>query len=77
MKGPALGTGGEDITWPDLVAPRGRRVPSTQKVKPQTSNLVHGSNLRAPQEGLYLFPSFGCREQGAAYGCRPVGRPVE
>ena len=39
MKCPPLGTGGEDITWPDQVASRGRRAPSTQKVKPQTSNL--------------------------------------
>ena len=39
MKSPPLGPGGEDITWPDQVAPRGRRAPSTRKVKPQTSNL--------------------------------------
>ena len=39
MKGPPLGPGGEDITWPDLVAPRGRRASSTRKIKPQTSNL--------------------------------------
>ena len=39
MKGPPLGPGGEDITWPDQVAPRGRRTPSTRNVKPQTSNL--------------------------------------
>ena len=40
MKGPPLGPGWEDITWPDQVAPRGRRAPSTLKVKPQTSNLT-------------------------------------
>ena len=40
MKGPPLGPGGEDITWPNQVAPRGRRAPSTRQVKPQTSNLV-------------------------------------
>ena len=36
MKGPPLGAGGEDITWPDQVAPRGRMslVPAKQ-----TSNL--------------------------------------
>ena len=39
MKGPPLGPGGEDITWPDQVAPRGRRTSSTRNVKPQTSNL--------------------------------------
>ena len=37
MKGPPLGPAGEDITWPDQVAPRGRKAPSTRKVK--TSNL--------------------------------------
>ena len=38
MKGPPLGPGGEDITWPNEVAPRNRRTSSTQKVKTQTSN---------------------------------------
>ena len=37
--GPPLGPGGEDITWPDQVAPRGRKASSTRKIKPQTSNL--------------------------------------
>ena len=40
MEGPQLGLGGEDITWPDQVAPRGRKASSTRKIKPQTSNLV-------------------------------------
>ena len=39
MGGPQLGPGGEDITWPDQVAPRGRKASSTRKIKPQTSNL--------------------------------------
>ena len=39
MEGPPLGPGGEDITWPDQVAPRGRKATSTRKIKPQTSNL--------------------------------------
>ena len=39
MEGPPLGAGGEDITWPDQVAPRGRKASSTRKIKPQTSNL--------------------------------------
>ena len=39
MKGPPRGPGGEDITWPDQVAPRGRKASSTRKIKPQTSNL--------------------------------------
>ena len=38
MKGPLLGPCGEDITWPDQVAPRGRKASSTRKIKPQTSN---------------------------------------
>ena len=38
MKGPPLGPGGEDITWPDQVARQGRRTSSTRNVKPQTSN---------------------------------------
>ena len=40
MEGPPLGPGGEDITWPDQVAPRGRKATSTRKIKPQTSSLV-------------------------------------
>ena len=39
MKDPPLGPGGEDITWPDQVAPQGRRTSSTRNLKPQTSNL--------------------------------------
>ena len=39
MKGPPLGPGGEDITWSDHLAPRGRKASSTRKIKPQTSNL--------------------------------------
>ena len=41
MEGPPLGPGGEDITWPDQVAPRGRKASSTRKIKPQTSNLTN------------------------------------
>ena len=39
MKGPPPGPDGEDITWPDQVAPRSRRKPSTRKIKPQNSNV--------------------------------------
>ena len=39
MEGPPLGPGGKDITWPDQVAPRGRKASSTRKIKPQTPNL--------------------------------------
>ena len=38
MEAPPLGPGGEDITWPDQVAPRGRKASSTRKIEPQTSN---------------------------------------
>ena len=40
MEGPPLGPGGEDITWPDQVAPRGRKASSTRKIKPQSSNHI-------------------------------------
>ena len=40
MEGPPLGPGGEDITWPDQVDPRGRKACSTRKIKSQTSNLI-------------------------------------
>ena len=40
MEGPPLGPGGEDITWPDQVAPRGQKASSTREIKPQTSNLI-------------------------------------
>ena len=39
MKGPPPGPGGGDITWPDQVAPWGRKASSTRKIKRQTSNL--------------------------------------
>ena len=48
MEGPPLGPGGEDITWPDQVAPRGRKASSTRKIKPQTSNLGAGTWRSAP-----------------------------
>ena len=39
MQGPPPGPFGEDITWPDQVAPRGRRrlVPEKSSLKPQTA----------------------------------------
>ena len=39
MEGPPLGPGGEDITWPNQVPPRGQKASSTRKIKPQTSYL--------------------------------------
>ena len=59
MKGPQLG---ENITWPEHVGPRGRRAPSTQKVKPQTSSLVV----------VVLFPSrppYPCLSAVSDFGC--------
>ena len=54
MKGPPLGPGGKDITWPDQVAPRGRKASSTHKIKPQTSNFKTPSTTPDEQdEGLY------------------------
>ena len=38
MKGPPLSPGGEDITRPNQVAPRGRKACSTRNLKPETSN---------------------------------------
>ena len=46
MKVAPLGHVGEDITWPDQVAPPGRRAPSTRNVKPQTSNPTHHRRLQ-------------------------------
>ena len=44
MKPPPLGPGGDDITWPDQVAPRGRKMSSTRNVKPPVEwNLREGA----------------------------------
>ena len=40
MKGPPLRHGEGVITWPDQVAPRGRKASSTRKIKPQIPNLT-------------------------------------
>ena len=47
MEGPPLGPGGEDITWPDQVAPRGQKASSIRKIKPRTSKLTRFSALGA------------------------------
>ena len=66
MEGPPLGPGGEDFTWPDQVAPRGRKASSTRKIKPQTSNLKPCTG-KLPFAGILLFhanlprTAFGCR----------------
>ena len=54
MEGPPLGPGGEDITWPDQVAPRGRKASSTRKIKPQTSNLT-GQLALAPTQDYHSY----------------------
>ena len=45
MEGPPLGPGGEDITWPDQVAPRGRKASSTRKIKPQTQTTPYSGTI--------------------------------
>ena len=57
MEGPRLGPGREDITWPDQVAPRGRKAASGRKFKPQTSNLV-----KAQHRGLLAIARDGDEE---------------
>ena len=53
MEGPPLGPGGGDITWPDKVAPGGRKASSTRKIKPQTSPLL-GLSFGCPSGGCIL-----------------------
>ena len=53
MKGPPLGPGGEDIAWPDQVAPWGRKASSTRKIKPQTSNLACPVLLLQPLQNVW------------------------
>ena len=45
MKGPPLSPGGEDITWPDQVAPWSQRTANTRK---QTSNLKSWCSVAFP-----------------------------
>ena len=79
MKGCPLGPGGEDITWPDQVASRGRRTSSTQSIKAQTSNhttqarksvrcvlLVMGPNARIPRAQRQKAAGPGRTVQGRA-----------
>ena len=50
MKSPPLGPAGEDITWPDQVAPWRRKASTTQTLKPR--------NLKA--SSLYLNARVYC-----------------
>ena len=61
MEGPPLGPGREDITWPDQVAPRGRKASSTRKIKPQTWNLTGSSDKAtiAVSEVVFAGPVVG------------------
>ena len=74
MEGPLLGPGGEDITSPDKVAPRGRNAPSTRKIKPQTSNLIIQQLYSYPADLAYvnnqtLHKAISTR--GVRQGCPP------
>ena len=71
MEGPPSGPGGEDITWPDQVAARGRKASSTCKIKLQTSNLCaacawhrHGC-VGVVQRRLPLAHALGKSRRGA------------
>ena len=73
MEGSPLGPGGEDITWPDQVALRGRKASSTRKIKPQTSNLEWMIVLLAAQLARVVWASVQMRlVQGCLMGhcCR-------
>ena len=57
LEGPPLGPGGEDITWPDQVAPGAekRLVPAKSNLKPHTSEgqvmtAMNGSNEQWDEE---------------------------
>ena len=63
LEGPPLGPGGGDITWPDQVAPRGRKASSTRKIKPQTSNLNYPClkfmvKNKGPLQSSVVFPDW-------------------
>ena len=76
MKGPPLGPGGEDITWPDQVALRGRKASSTRKIKPETSNLFASRQQHIRQ--LYCWKYFNnafrffWKAMGLAYANPPL-----
>ena len=55
LKGPPVEPGGEDITWLDQVAPRGRKASSTRKIKHQTSNILSVCGLTGTPERVSLL----------------------
>ena len=80
MRGPPLGPDGEDITWPDQVAPWRQKASSTRKIKPQTSNLTlpchsYTHTLLGVDEehvtGPSGLPVKGTREHSATKGLWP------
>ena len=77
MKGPPIGASGEDITWPDQVAPRGRRTPSTRNVKPQTSNPSNAKTavVCPVQSPTYLGTHFGRPQMSPSLPPRCPWRP--
>ena len=63
MKRPPLGPGAGDITWPDQVAPWGRKASSTRNFKPQTSKPRGG----APGHGNAHAADGCCQDSRAAH----------
>ena len=59
MEGPPLGPGGEDTTWPDQVAPRGRKASTTRKIKPQISNLCRSAVAAPGVQGHFRLARVG------------------
>ena len=80
MEGPPLGPGGEDITWPDQVAPRDRKASSTRKIKPQTSNRIRTPwsrpAARSPHRDRAGPPHPHARAHNADPDSPPSGRAV-
>ena len=67
LGGPPLGPGGEDLTWPDQVAPRGRKESSTRKIKPETSNPHTQSNALSGHTGEQEPSGPGHRTRNTAH----------
>ena len=76
MEGPPLGPGGEDIPWPDRVAPWGRKASSTRKIKPRTSNTIpflsfdtnHNQKLNQGGGPSWAYPPYLPLESEASEG---------
>ena len=68
MEGPPLGPGGEDITWPDQVAPRGRKASSTRKITPQTFKPLRPLLCSCGVLG-HLAPAHQCARLVCRFAC--------